>query len=179
MKMLSLGDHFDSYTCQGWAGLGATYPLIDDRATGLHQTISNHRHPYNVLVDASGKVLHASITFNISALNAILDTLLAPASASPVGVPEKARLISSFPNPFNAGTRIDYEIEQRGSVEIRIHDAGGGLVRTLLNDHHAEGAYSIDWYGQNDAGGSLPSGVYLVTLQTGGSIDSHKLLLLK
>lgn len=132
-----------------------------------------------MIIDVNGEVQYASTGFSESSINAVLDTLLSTQSIDPLIIPSKARLLESFPNPFNAGIQIDYAIEQAGLTEILIFDAKGRPVRTLLQSELSEGEYTASWYGHNDQGQSLPSGVYLVNLRTGQSSDSHKILLLK
>lgn len=174
-----MGNHFSTYTCQQWKAIGASYPIIDDRATELWKTISGGYTPYNLVIDVNGEVHYASTGLNMAEVNSVLDTLLSTQSIDPLSIPSKARLVSSFPNPFNAGIQIDYVIEQAGLAEIQIHDANGRSVRTLLRSHHSEGEHRISWYGRDDRGQPLPSGVYLVNLITDQALDSHKILLLK
>ncbi|MGE5177665.1 MAG: FlgD immunoglobulin-like domain containing protein [Bacteroidota bacterium] len=103
-----------------------------------------------------------------------------PTEPSPGAPPARNELSQNFPNPFNPSTVIHYSIAQTGPVTIRIFNAGGALVRTLVNGPHAPGEYTVRWDGNNDQGQRLGSGVYFYRIETGsGFRDAKKLILLK
>lgn len=84
------------------------------------------------------------------------------------------------PNPFNPSTVIRYSVAETGPVTIRIFNAGGALVRTLVDGQHAPGEYTVRWDGKDANGQRLSSGVYFYRIETGaGFRDSKKLILLK
>lgn len=89
----------------------------------------------------------------------------------------------NFPNPFNAGTVIEYRLPSPSEVRIDVFDMQGRSVRSITGGFHAEGTHQIAWDGRNDAGEALPSGVYAYRIRavTSGrtSVCSKKLLLLK
>ncbi len=89
----------------------------------------------------------------------------------------------NFPNPFNAGTVIEYRLQSPSEVRIDVFDMKGRRVRSLTGGFHAEGTHQIAWDGRNDAGEGLPSGVYAYRVQAVSagrtSSCSKKLLLLK
>jgi subtilisin family serine protease len=83
--------------------------------------------------------------------------------------PTAFHLDASYPNPFNAGTTIRYELAQPSRVTLRLYDVRGRLVRTLLHDAAQDAAEQrIDWDGTAEDGRKLPSGVYLVRLRAAG-----------
>jgi hypothetical protein len=89
-------------------------------------------------------------------------------------------LAQNIPNPFNPSTTIRYSVGQSGPVTIRIYNAGGALVRTLVDAPHTPGSYSVRWNGLDDAGRSLGSGVYFYRIESAaGFRDAKKLILLK
>jgi flagellar hook assembly protein FlgD len=53
------------------------------------------------------------------------------------------------------------------------------FVRRLVNDHQPAGDYRTTWDGQDDSGLAVASGVYLLRLRTGGSLQTRRLTLLK
>jgi len=102
--------------------------------------------------------------------------------ADPVGEapPVPNSLGQNIPNPFNPSTTIRYSVSSAGPVSIRVYNAGGALVRTLVSTAHAPGAYSVRWDGTDDRGRHLGSGVYFYRIESaGGFRDSKKLILLK
>jgi len=94
--------------------------------------------------------------------------------------PIRNELGQNAPNPFNPSTTIRYSIAQSGPVTIRIFNAGGALVRTLVDKPHTAGEYTTRWDGKDDAGRRLSSGVYFYRIEAAaGFRDSKKLILLK
>jgi len=73
-------------------------------------------------------------------------------------------LVSAFPNPFNAGITIRYDLESDMSIGVKVFDVRGCLIDTLLEEHsHSQGSYQINWSSQN-----LSSGIYLVIFESYG-----------
>ena len=67
-----------------------------------------------------------------------------------------------------------------GAGRIELYDAGGSLVRTLLDETRGPGSHSIEWDGTDRAGRSVASGVYFARFQVNGAlVDTHKMMLLK
>ena len=91
------------------------------------------------------------------------------------------RLEANYPNPFNPVTTIRYSIQRKGHVSLRIYNAAGQLVRTLINEIQAPVAegFQVEWDGTNSAGGRVASGVYFYRLNTEGFADTRKMVLLK
>ena len=53
------------------------------------------------------------------------------------------------------------------SVQIGVYDMTGRLVRTLVSDRQAPGAYSVRWNAGSDARGDAPPGVYFLRARIG------------
>jgi hypothetical protein len=94
-------------------------------------------------------------------------------------VPDHFALQQNYPNPFNMGTRIKYQIADKVPVTLKIYNALGQEVTTLIDAVKEAGYYEIQWLGQTASGSILPSGVYIYTLQAGDFVKSRKLLILK
>ncbi|KPJ59272.1 MAG: hypothetical protein AMJ46_11935 [Latescibacteria bacterium DG_63] len=94
-------------------------------------------------------------------------------------VPEAHRVHQSYPNPFNPFCTIRFEIPEPGRVALRVFDASGALLRTLLNDWREPGEYAEVWDGRGDDGRKLPSGVYFYQLEAGDFRATRKVVLLK
>ena len=94
-------------------------------------------------------------------------------------VPVRTELIGSFPNPFNPRTWIVFGLHEKSSVHLEIYNIAGERVRVLAHRVFLPGHYRIRWNGTNDAGVSLPSGVYFARLKTDHYQKALKLILLK
>lgn len=83
-------------------------------------------------------------------------------------------LRQNFPNPFNNQTRIYYSIDSDNDVQLRVYDAAGRKVKTLVNQFLPAGNYSVIF----DAS-DLSSGLYFYSLKSGRDIITRKLTLIK
>ncbi|UCG53027.1 MAG: T9SS type A sorting domain-containing protein [Candidatus Latescibacterota bacterium] len=85
----------------------------------------------------------------------------------------------AYPNPFNPATTIAYTIPETGIVNLRIYDAKGRLVDTLVNDTKSAGEHISTWAGRDASGSPVASGVYFVRLEASGQVQTQKIVLLK
>ena len=88
--------------------------------------------------------------------------------------PEKYVLNQNYPNPFNPATIISYVIPEAGFVNLKIFNAIGQEVATLINEEKSAGSYKVNFNASN-----LPSGVYFYRLAAGNYIETKKMVLLK
>ena len=110
-----------------------------------------------------------------------LFTISLPTSVEPLASTTAPRfdLGRNSPNPFNPSTSIAFAVAHPGKVTLRIYDARGSLVKTLVNERLEAGAYRSRWDGRSDHGSRLASGVYLYRLQQDGQVLSRKMTLLQ
>ncbi|MGC8654760.1 MAG: T9SS type A sorting domain-containing protein, partial [Candidatus Kryptoniota bacterium] len=90
------------------------------------------------------------------------------------GLPAHFSLNQNYPNPFNPATNISFSIPSKSFVSLKVFDALGREVATLLSEELPPGMYSQQWNAQG-----FPSGVYFYRLQAGSFTDTKKLILLK
>lgn len=88
--------------------------------------------------------------------------------------PSEFILHQNYPNPFNPSTTITYQLSKACNVNLRVYDILGRNVITLVNTYQNAGEYKV----QFDAA-SLPSGIYIYSIQAGEFSDSRKLMLVK
>jgi hypothetical protein len=87
----------------------------------------------------------------------------------PMGVMRLATLPVARPNPFSARTTIRFEIDGgRSAVAVRVYDAGGRLIRNLLEADLDRGAHHVVWDGRDERGRSIGAGTYFYVLETQG-----------
>jgi hypothetical protein len=94
-------------------------------------------------------------------------------------LPERFTLLPNYANPFNAETRIAYQLPQRTYVKLVLYDIMGREVKVLTDHDHAAGTYQVRWDGRDGNGNLLPSGVYIYRLQAGSFTSSKKLLMVR
>jgi hypothetical protein len=95
-------------------------------------------------------------------------------TGSGFGRVETSGLRPNFPNPFNPSTVIGCDISQNGWASLKIFDACGREVRTLLNGHLQAGNYKIEF-----SATGLAAGVYVCSLQSSGRCSFRRMVLLK
>ncbi|MDE3058277.1 MAG: T9SS type A sorting domain-containing protein, partial [Bacteroidota bacterium] len=88
-------------------------------------------------------------------------------------------LEQNFPNPFNPSTEIRYQISKGSDVSLKVYDAVGREVSTLVNEWKPSGTYEVTFNGS-----SLASGTYfyrLIATNDGGEThtETKRLTLLK
>ncbi|MEJ2617877.1 MAG: T9SS type A sorting domain-containing protein, partial [Ignavibacteriaceae bacterium] len=95
-------------------------------------------------------------------------------------IPKEFKLEQNYPNPFNPTTVIKYSIPKTSNVEIKVYNALGQLVSTLVNNIEEPGIYEKVWDGRRYA-----SGVYFyimnVSADNGSSLlhFTKKMILVK
>jgi hypothetical protein len=82
-------------------------------------------------------------------------------------VPKKFSLRQNYPNPFNPATNFEFWIANFGFVSLKVFDALGREIATLVDDVRQPGVYKVRW----DAS-SLPSGVYFCRLTVCDALES-------
>ena len=92
-----------------------------------------------------------------------------------IGVPKAFFLEQNYPNPFNPSTAIRYNISSADVVKLKVFDALGQEVATLVNERKEPGTYTASWDAKNVA-----TGVYYYRLEVGNTIlPAKKAMLVK
>ena len=90
-------------------------------------------------------------------------------------IPAKCSLEQNYPNPFNPTTKIQYNLPQNSFVNLRVYNAIGKEVASLINSVVPAGTHEVVF----DAS-RLNSGVYFYTLKTGNNfVQTRKMILMK
>ena len=88
--------------------------------------------------------------------------------------PGKFTLSQNYPNPFNPVTRLDYSIPVQGFVSLKVYDALGKEVASLVNEKKNTGLYEVEFNGSG-----LSSGIYFYTLTADNFTETKRMILLK
>lgn len=90
-----------------------------------------------------------------------------------------AGLSTPFPTPFNAEVILPLALAEADWVRLSVYNLLGQPVRVLADGWLAAGAHRVRWDGRTDGGAEASSGVYLVVLQTGATVQTAKLALIR
>jgi hypothetical protein len=102
----------------------------------------------------------------------------APVAAAPAG-PPPARLVDNRPNPFNPTTTITFTLAQAQRVTIVVSDIAGRTIATIADRTFGPGLNSVAWSGRDAAGHTVPSGTYLVRMETEDGAQARKISLVR
>jgi hypothetical protein len=83
--------------------------------------------------------------------------------------------LNNYPNPFNPGTVISFQVKEPGFVSLKIFDISGREISVLVNEKLSPGIHKIEWNALN-----IPSGVYFCRLDIANQqSQSKKMVLVK
>jgi hypothetical protein len=102
-----------------------------------------------------------------------------PSAVNDPAAGRRGSLTGISPNPFHASTRIAYALATTGTVSLAIYDAGGRLVRELVNGTRHTGPHEVEWDGTTGDGARAPAGVYFVRLRAGSAMADQALVVRK
>ena len=118
----------------------------------------------------AGKLfLLQSITF--TAKTGTAASITAPSDAA---APYSYRLEQNYPNPFNPSTTIAFTLKSTSFVSLKIFDAMGRDIATLVSDVMPAGAYTREWNAS-----AFASGTYFYRLRAGSYVETKCLTLVK
>jgi len=89
-------------------------------------------------------------------------------------VPTGFQLMQNYPNPFNPTTKIRFALPVSGFASLKVYDATGKEVATLVSQNLTAGTFEYELKGNN-----LPSGVYFYKLAAGNFVQTKKMVLVK
>jgi agmatine/peptidylarginine deiminase len=83
-----------------------------------------------------------------------------------------------FPNPFNTHVNFEFEVVKAGSASLSVFNTKGQIVKQY-SQQFATGTNRFIWDGKDENGQPLPMGYYFYKLQTGDTVFSGKVLLVR
>lgn len=90
------------------------------------------------------------------------------------GVPSQFFLAQNYPNPFNPTTHFEFRIADFGLVKLKVFDAMGREIETIVNKQLQAGTYYVEW----DAS-AYTSGIYFYKIEAGEFVETKKMIFIK
>ncbi len=112
-------------------------------------------------------------------IDALTGDVLTDVQAVNSRIPESFALMQNFPNPFNPGTTIKYQLTTAGQVKLNVYNLLGQQVRKLISKQQPPGYYQTSWDGRDDAGRLVTSGLYLYRLESAKNVMTLKMLFIR
>jgi len=94
-------------------------------------------------------------------------------------IPERFTLYSAFPNPFNTYTEIRFDMGTETHASVEVFDLSGKPIQSLSEGFLNSGDHQVVWNGKDNAGNSVPSGMYVILFDTAHFSDFQKVVLIK
>jgi hypothetical protein len=88
--------------------------------------------------------------------------------------PTVFKLYDNYPNPFNPSTTLRYSLPEAAFTSLKIYDALGNEVSSLVNETKSAGTYEVEF-----SAAGFASGIYYYTLNTGSFNETKKMILMK
>lgn len=85
--------------------------------------------------------------------------------------------LTAVPNPSSGTIHVLYRLLESEPIRLEILDASGMVVREFRQDRQSAGSHVLRWDGCDEAGRPLPSGVYLMRMDTRGGVSRGKVTL--
>lgn len=150
-------------------------------------TVTTVSGPEHFVISNSERVEHYSLPVSDAPLAVELDPdnwILGDIVRVPAGVGDPTHLSVGFfappsPNPVSTGTRIAFGLSREGRVALRMFDAGGRVIRTLVRGHREAGPHHVDWDGQDDEGRPVANGAYYLQLVSSDGVRQQNLIVLR
>jgi len=125
--------------------------------------------------------------FSIAGGGTLIDNYTILAATTSIKSQEKETtdqysLHANYPNPFNQGTTIIFDIPNRNTaahVELAIYNVSGELVRSLATGPVAGGSHRIVWEGDNEKGELVSSGMYFLRLKSDQFLQTQKMIMMR
>jgi len=135
---------------------------------------SGHNYSYTDDAAVNGRTYtYTLILRSGDGTESVMKTLSATPSME-AGVVTEYALRQNYPNPFNPTTKIVYDVLNTNMVTLKIYNAAGQEVTTLVNESKAGGKrYSVNFDATN-----LPSGLYFYNIKIGSEFSATKKMLL-
>jgi hypothetical protein len=136
-----------------------------------------------ILAQTARTDIHTGVAPNVTFGNGKIDAHAAVSRALTLSSvddhphPERSEgpvLLANYPNPFNPSTVVSYRLSVSGEARVDVFNVLGQRVATLFDGVQAAGSHTVTF----DAAG-LPSGMYLVVLESEGMRDVRKVSLVK
>jgi len=103
-----------------------------------------------------------------------LNMTMTPGTNYDPDTPAQITIMPNYPNPFNAGTKIEFELDRPLDVVVEIFDILGRRVQKVADIAGHQGTNAVTWYP-----GKIASGIYFCRIRSGKVDESRAMLFIK
>ncbi len=103
-----------------------------------------------------------------------------PVPVAPAGDGAGDLALQVYPNPANPAARIVFTLPEPAAVQVEVWDLLGRPVRRLAaGEIHAAGQHRLTWDGHDASGRRVASGVYLLRVRAGKTVQTTRLAVVR
>lgn len=159
---------------RGDVGHAASLEVNADLDTLAYTPEGSGRHPIVVYRTTGTGAAGGGVAYELQwSTQALVDAGDASAGA------HRLAFHGAAPNPMAGGTRVRFELAERGPVRLAVYDLRGRRIRSLLAGVAEAGEHSVSWDGRSDSGRRVGSGIYWVLMETAGRVFSERLAVVR
>ena len=115
----------------------------------------------------------------VNAFNALTCAVVGVSDKRPPFESGEFALRSNRPNPFARETKIEYDLARKSTVQLRILDVSGRIVRAIPPHSENAGPHGFLWDATDETGSRMPPGMYFYELRVNGASKTRKTVLLQ
>ncbi|MDO9170848.1 MAG: zinc-dependent metalloprotease family protein, partial [bacterium] len=107
------------------------------------------------------------------------DVAITASTVDVPAAPATALLRGARPNPFNPRTAVEVALDRRRHLLLRVFDVTGRELAVLAQGDFDAGGHVFVWDGEEIGGRAVPSGTYVVRLESGEIRESRLVSLVR
>jgi hypothetical protein len=100
-------------------------------------------------------------------------------SAKDFRLPKVFGLGQNNPNPLMGATAIKYQLPKKAHCVIKVYDATGRLIRTLVDENVKPGFYTVEWDAKCDRNKDVANGTYFYTMKAADFESTKQMILMR
>ncbi|PKN77606.1 MAG: hypothetical protein CVU48_11075 [Candidatus Cloacimonetes bacterium HGW-Cloacimonetes-1] len=166
--------------------------LYNGQSIGFENSLIEFKMPsggysYNVTggvleqVDRSGAFNICYVRVNLGAnstVNVSISTGTSPVDDE-VQIPAVFSLQNTYPNPFRSNTSFTLHSTKAVPLQIRVYNLKGEVVKELFKGYSDGSEQMFGWDGKNRNGADVPTGMYLIRVQSANLTQTLKTIKVK
>ena len=160
-----------SLYCEGEAYEAYSLTALNGTETESDFTFPSDDIWYLVFDNSNDNVNYQRFSFDAELY---IDDSLVDTEETLINIPSRYALLPNVPNPFNASTRIRFDLARPGSTQLTIYNMMGQEILSRSLGNLSAGRHEIPLHLSNAA-----SGAYLYTLESGTFHSTGRMMLLK
>ena len=94
-------------------------------------------------------------------------------------IPSVVASIKIYPNPFHKDCNMQISLTDKGLASLALYNLKGQKVKTFFQETKMNGDYDFKFYGKDDNGQVLPSGIYILRLQQADRMITRRISYIK